>query len=119
MTRILAVSVVLLLAGAVTIDAQTKPVTGKVTAVSGESLTIMSGAQSMTFAVDAKTKVLGKGLGTLANEKKNRNEPFLITDGVATDDTVKVNYVDAGGGKLQATEVHVIQKGLKSQAQKK
>ena len=119
MTRSLAVSVGLLLIAAATAGAQTKPVTGKVTAVSAESLKIMSGSQSMTFGVDAKTKVLGKGLGTLANEKKNRNEPFVITDGVANDDTVKVNYVDAGGGKLQATEVHVIQKGLKSQAEKK
>jgi hypothetical protein len=121
MTRILALSAVLLLAGAATIGAadKTKTASGKVTAVSGDSLSIMSGSQTMTFAVDATTKVLGKGLGTLANEKKTKGEAFVITDGVANDDVVRVDYHDMGGGKLHAAAVHVVQKNLKSQVQPK
>ena len=120
MTRILALTAVVLLTVAATSRAAdtTKTVSGKVTAVSGDSLSIMSGSQAMTFAVDAKTKVLGKGLGTMANEKKTKGEPFTITDGVANDDLVKVMYHDMGGGKLHAAEVHVVQKNLKSQVTK-
>jgi len=106
----------LLLAGAVATGAaeKTKTAMGKVTAVSGDSLTIMSGSQAMTFAVDPTTKVLGKGLGTMASEKKAKNEPFTITDGVGTDDTVKVTYHDMAGGKMHAAQVNVVEKSLKS-----
>ena len=81
MTRIVALGAMLLLAGTVAISAaeKTKTAMGKVTAVSGDSLSIMSGSQAMIFAVDATTKVLGKGLGTMANEKKAKHEPFTIT----------------------------------------
>lgn len=117
MTRILALSAVLLLTVAASVGAadKTKTALGKVTSVSGDSLSIMSGSQTMTFAVDATTKVLGKGLGTMASEKKAKGQPFTITDGVANDDTVRVEYHDMGGGKLHAAEVHVVQKNLKSQ----
>ena len=118
MTRIVALGAMLLLAGAVAISAaeKTKTVQGKVTAVSGYSHSIMSGSQTMTFAVDAATKVLGKGLGTMASEKKAKNEPFTITDGVATDDTVKVTYHDMGGGKMHAAQVNVVEKSMKPPA---
>jgi hypothetical protein len=74
MTRIVALGAMLLLAGAVAISAaeKTKTSMGKVTAVSGDSLTIMSGSQAMTFAVDATTKVLGKGLGTISEKRRGR-----------------------------------------------
>jgi hypothetical protein len=106
----------LLLAGAVAISAaeKTKTAMGKVTAVSGDSLSIMSGSQTMTFAVDATTKVLGKGLGTMASEKKAKNEPFTITDGVGTDDTVKVTS-RLGGGRY-AAQVNVVEKSMKPPA---
>jgi len=108
----------LLLAGTVAISAaeKTKTAMGKVTAVSGDSLSIMSGSQAMIFAVDATTKVLGKGLGTMANEKKAKHEPFTITDGVATDDMVKVTYHDLGGGKMHAAQVNVVEKSMKPPA---
>jgi len=118
MTRIVALGAMLLLAGTVAISAaeKTKTAMGKVTAVSGDSLSITSGSQAMIFAVDATTKVLGKGLGTMANEKKAKHEPFTITDGVATDDMVKVTYHDLGGGKMHAAQVNVVEKSMKPPA---
>ncbi len=119
MNTIVRFTVALLLTGAVsTALAAQKPKTttvqGKVTAVTNESLTISHGADTMTFAVDSATKLVGKGIGTMASEKKAKNEPLTITDGVATDDMVKVTYHEMDG-KMHASQVTVVQKSLQSQ----
>ena len=119
MQRIAALTATLMLTGAISVAiAAQKPKTmmaqGKVTAVTGDSLAIMKGSETMTFAVDASTKVLGKGLGTMANEKKAKGEPFTVADGVALDDIVKVTYHDVAG-KMHASQVNVVQKSMKSQ----
>ena len=93
---------------------KTTVVQGRVTAVSDGSLTITHGSDTMTFAVDASTKVKGKGLGTMMREKKEKKEPFTIADGVAKDDLVKVMYHDIEG-KLHAAEVTVVAKGLEKE----
>jgi len=122
MNRMVRLSVTLLLTGAlgVALSAQkpkTTTVQGKVTAVTNDSLTISKGADTMTFAVDAATKLVGKGIGTMANEKKAKNEPLTMTDGVATDDVVKVTYHEMDG-KMHAAQVTVVQKNLQSQMKK-
>ena len=96
---------------------KTTTVQGKVTAVTNDSLTITHGADTMTFAVDSTTKVTGKGIGTMASEKKAKNEPFTITDGVAANDIVKVTYLDMDG-KMHASHVSIVQKNLQSQVTK-
>lgn len=84
---------------------------GKVTAATNESLTIEDGSKTLTFAVDASTKLVGKGLSTMMREKKAKGETFTFTDGVAVDDMVKVVYHDMEG-KLHAAQVTVVQKHL-------
>jgi hypothetical protein len=90
---------------------KTKTVQGKVTSVAADSLTISHGSDTMTFTVDSSTKVMGKGIGTMMREKKAKNEPFGITDAVATDDMVRVSYHEADG-KMHAAQVTVTQKSL-------
>jgi hypothetical protein len=89
---------------------------GRVTAVSGDSLTIAHGSDSLTFAVDTSTRVTGKGLGTMAREKKAKNEGLTITEAVAKDDLVKVTYHDAAG-KMHAAQVVVVEKALANPTQ--
>ena len=122
MNKIVLLGVTLLLTGTlgVALSAQkpkTTTVQGKVTAVTNESLTISHGTDTMTFAVDASTKLVGKGIGTMANEKKAKNEPLTITDGVVTDDLVKVTYHEMDG-KMHAAQVTIVQKSLQSQMKK-
>ena len=122
MNRIVRFALALLMTGAVgaALAAQkpkTAMVQGKVTAVTNDSLTITHGADTMTFTVDSATKLIGKGIGTMASQKKAKNEPFTITDGVATDDLVKVTYHDMEG-KMHASQVTIVQKNLQSQMKK-
>jgi hypothetical protein len=122
MKRMVRLGVTLLLSGVVGValaaqNPKTKTVQGKVTAVTNDSLTISHGADTMTFALDSATKLTGKGIGTMASEKKAKNEPLTITDGVATDDIVKVTYHEMEG-KMQASQVSIVQKNLQSQIKK-
>jgi hypothetical protein len=122
MKRMVRLGVTLLLSGVVGValaaqNPKTKTVQGKVTAVTNDSLTISHGADTMTFALDSATKLTGKGIGTMASEKKAKNEPLTITDGVATDDMVKVTYHEMEG-KMHASHVTIVQKNLQSQMKK-
>jgi hypothetical protein len=122
MKRMVRLGVTLLLSGVVGValaaqNPKTTTVQGKVTAVTNDSLTITHGADTMTFALDSATKLTGKGIGTMASEKKAKNEPLTITDGVATDDLVKVTYHEMGG-KMHASQVTIVQKNLQSQMKK-
>jgi hypothetical protein len=116
MKKIASVALALLLTGwaggAFAVEkAKTMIAQGKVTAATNESLTIEQGSQPLTFTVDGSTKLFGKGLSTMMREKKAKNESFVFTDGVAVDDLVKVVYQDVDG-KMHATQVTVVQKGL-------
>jgi hypothetical protein len=116
MKNVARVAVALLLAGTLGIaagaqEAKTSTVQGKVTAVTGTSLTIEHGADTMTFAVDQTTKVIGKGVGTKMQEKAKAKEKFTILDAVETDDRVSVKYHDMDG-KMHAQEVRIVQKKL-------
>jgi len=83
-----------------------KSVTGRVTSVSGSSLTVNSEGKDWTFAVDDKTHVIGRGAGTLSRKRKAAGTKTLITDFVQKDDEVTVSYHDVGG-TLHAGDVHV------------
>jgi hypothetical protein len=82
---------------------------GQVTAVNGSSLTLKTGAGDATYAIDAKTRVVGNGLGTKAKENAAAGKKQTLTDLVAVGDTVSVTSSDAAGG--HATVVRVTKKG--------
>jgi hypothetical protein len=84
--------------------------TGTVSAVTGTSLTIKGTAGEMTFVITDKTKAVGPGIGTAARKKEEAGEKTVITDFVATGDTVQVRYRDEAGTKT-ASEVRVTKKG--------
>ena len=92
-------------------DDKKTTVQGKVTAVTGESFTIAKGSESMTFNVDATTKITGKGLTTKSNEKAAAGEKMTLSDSVATGDMVTVTYHDMDG-KMHAASVKITQKAL-------
>ena len=91
--------------------AAAKSSTGKVASVSASSLTINGsgggGATfTQTFAIGPKTKVIGKGAGTMA---ANSGGKVAATDLVHTGDTVHVEFSDVNG-TLQANAVTVTMK---------
>ena len=90
---------------------KSKIVQGKVTAVTADSVTIAHGAESMTFAVDGATKVIGKGLTTKANEMAAKGQKLTLVDSVGRDDAVSVTYTEMDG-KMHASTIKITQKSL-------
>jgi uncharacterized protein DUF5666 len=82
---------------------------GKVQSISATSLTITgsSGAAtfSQTFAIDANTRIVGKGAGTMTQAKGGR---MKATDYVASGDSVNVAFHRVGGESLHASEIRVM-----------
>lgn len=90
----------------------TKSSNGTVQSVSATSLTISGSSGggatfTQSFAIDSRTKVVGKGAGTAAAAKGGK---IAITDLVANGDSVSVSYSEAGT-TLHASEVRVMMKG--------
>ena len=88
----------------------TKPMraAGRVDSVTQDSLTIVAGNQDkMSFVIDSATKVIGRGLGTKTRTLKAEGKAPTIVELVKPSDSVVVTYVDAGAGKLRASEVNV------------
>jgi hypothetical protein len=86
---------------------------GRVTAVSTDSFTIQSGSATQVFAIDAQTKIEGKGVGTKTRELKASQKSPVLTDLLSEADSVRVDYHDMGGGKLHAAKVRIIVKSFK------
>jgi hypothetical protein len=110
MKRLLAVSTSVLLLSAVfsipsaTLQAATKTVSGPVAAVSADSLTVKAKDGEVKLVVDAKTTVVGKGMGTKSTKMKDDKKPTQIVDFVKTGDEVSVTYDDT---TKHASEVRV------------
>ena len=84
--------------------------TGKVSAVSATSLTIAgAGAAAQTFAIDAKTKVVGRGVGTMASKTAGK---ISATDAIGSGDTVTVSFTSMNG-TMHADEIRVTAKAAK------
>jgi hypothetical protein len=79
---------------------------GRVTAVTASSLTIKSGSGEMTFVVDQKTRVVGRGAGTATREARAAGSGPAISDLVRVDDEVTVSYMTTGSTR-RAGEVRV------------
>ena len=81
---------------------KSESVSGKVTAVTADSLTV-KGSAEWTFAVDKATTVIAKGgshkMAALNADKK----PTTITEFVKVGDDVTVKYHDMGATKHAAT----------------
>jgi hypothetical protein len=76
---------------------------GIVKTVSATSITVTAGAKETTFAVDAKTKVHGKGIGTKSKAKAGKPTiPDLLKEG----DRVTVTYQQMGA-MMHAVSIEV------------
>lgn len=84
-------------------DAAPKPkaqvATGVVSSVSGNSLTVKGKSGDMTFVIDSKTTVSGKGLGTATRKMNEAGGKPTLGDFVHDGDTVNVTYHEADGTK--------------------
>ena len=74
-----------------------------VKSVSGSSVTVTSSGKDATFNVDAKTKVVGKGMGTRSRMKGGKP---TIADLLKEGDRVTVTYMDMAGA-MHATKIDV------------
>jgi hypothetical protein len=79
----------------VTLQAANKTVSGTVSAVTADSLTVKTKDAELKLMVDDKTKVVGKGAGTEAAKAKDEKKPLHVTDLVKSGDGVQVTYDDA------------------------
>jgi hypothetical protein len=81
---------------------------GTVKSVSGTSVVVTALGKDTTFAVDGKTKVVGKGIGTKSAAKGGK--PTII-DLVKEGDRVTVTYQDMGG-TMHASTIEVAAKSV-------
>lgn len=86
--------------------------TGIVTAVTGTSLTIKTKDGEQTFVIDAKTNVVGKGLGTKSDAAKEAGKKTVLSDFVGAGDEVLVRFTEREGAK-HASEVRLDRKAAK------
>jgi len=87
--------------------AKTLTTTGKVAAVAADSLTVTASSGDMTFTIDSKTKIVGKGIGTKSGALKTDGKSTPATEFVHVGDRVTVKYHDMGATK-HAANVHVL-----------
>lgn len=85
---------------------------GAVSAITGTSVTVKTGDKSETFTVDAKTVVVGQGLGTINKKFQAEGKAPTIVDLLKVNDEVVVSFKEAAGAKY-AHEIRVVLKALK------
>ena len=76
---------------------------GKVTAVTADSLTVQGKDASWTFSVDKGTTVLAKGASHKMASLNADKKPSVITEYVSVGDSVGVSFHDMGATKHAAT----------------
>lgn len=77
--------------------------TGKVTAVTADSVSVKGKAAEWTFGVDKGTTVIAKGGSHKMAAMKADKKPTVITEFVNVGDDVSVKYHDMGATKHAAT----------------
>ena len=82
-----------------------------VKSVTATSLVVTSDGKDTTFGVDAKTRIIGKGVGTKIAAKGTSGR-LAITDLLAEGDRVTVTYREVGT-TLQATTVELVKAATK------
>ena len=83
-----------------TVVSADKWVRGKVTAVGGDSVTVMFKGKEMKFLVGSDTDVQGRGLGTA----QRRAGGVKLAEAVKVGDGVEVHYTETGG-TMRATDI--------------
>src|SRR6185436_13318860 len=79
-----------------------KKMRGKVTAVTGTSVTIDNAGKPASFVIDPKTKVEAPGAGTATRAAEAAGKAGVkMADVIKTGDAVEVTYTEAAG-KMQA-----------------
>jgi opacity protein-like surface antigen len=87
-------------------------VKGAISAVTGTSVSVNTGDKVETFAIDAKTLMLGPGLGTITKKFQADGKAPSATDLLKVNDQVVVSYKEEAGVK-KASEIRVMQKAMK------
>jgi hypothetical protein len=91
-------------------SSKTGSASGTVSEVSGSSVTIKSGSETQTFAIDKDTVIQGEGVGTLSRKLKEAGKGMTAPDAIAVGDTVTVRFHDMGSSK-HASEISITRKG--------
>lgn len=65
---------------------------GAITAVSNSSITVKGKDAEWTFAVDAKSSIIGRGVGTAARAATQKGEPVTATALLKVNDEVTVTF---------------------------
>ena len=86
---------------------------GRVTAVSKDSITIQTSKQTLVIFVDSATKVVGKGVGSATSALKAQGRSPSVGDLVGEFDSVKVRYAETEAGRPRASEIRIVVKGFK------
>jgi hypothetical protein len=84
-------------------SSKTLSATGKVSAVTADSVTVKGKDAEWTFSVDKGTTVVAKGGSHKMAAMKADKKPTLITEFVSVGDDVSVKYHDMGATKHAAT----------------
>jgi hypothetical protein len=77
--------------------AKAQTVTGTVSSMTGNSLSIKAASGEMTFTVDQKTTITGTGMGTAGRKLAAEGAKPTVSDLLKEGDTVSVTYHDVGG----------------------
>ena len=106
MSRFIAVLGCALLLGSSSLLAQqARTATGTITSVAADSVTVNVAGKDMTFAVDAKTRVIAPGAGSKTRQAEAQGKGGLpITDFLKTGETVEVQYQEEG---MRATRIRM------------
>jgi hypothetical protein len=89
-----------------------RSISGEVKDVSVTALTVTADGKDHAFTVDANTKAVGTGAGTITRKKQAAGEKTVLTDFVGKGDDVIVTYQDKGGAMV-ATEIRITRKAAK------
>lgn len=84
---------------------------GSVTDIAADSITV-KGDKEWTFMINSKTVVIGRGVGTMTKQMKEKGQAPTVKDLVGVGDTVVVSFKEVGGA-MQASEIRIAAKAVK------
>ena len=84
---------------------------GSVIDVAADSITV-KGENEWKFMIDSKTVVIGRGVGTMTKQMKQKGQAPTVKDLVGVGDTVVVSFKEVGG-VMRAHEIRIVSKAVK------
>jgi hypothetical protein len=98
--KIASVAIAVLAVGALAFAGEGQKLTGKVKAVAGNAITVVSDdGVEQTFEVTAKTKVVGSGCGHRADDLEANGKKSTIEEFVREDQRVRLEYWEENGAR--------------------